>query len=507
MSTTSARPGSIFRATAILSASSFATILLGLVSSKVNAIFLGPAGYGYLGLLQSMVNLTVLVAGFGVGSGLVRMGASRVAQNDWEGISTLWQAARIILTVTCTLTLVMVVLFSRTLSLWFLGSPEHAWSAAFMGVVVVFTLCAGLKTNILNAYHRVGALATNSTVVAFLGTVFGWFLIVVWREKGIVPSVFVTSVLSWLVAWHVLRKTVGPMPVHVPLRTSVPMAGTLVRFCVPYTASMIVGSGVQTFLPVVVLHTMGPDNVGYFRAATSVSVTYLSFLITAMAQDYFPRVSAVSDQPRALCDLINSQQRLILLLGVPIILGTLTMVPLLIPLVYSLRFAPTVEILEWQLIGDFFKFSSWTMSYVILARASSTTYFLVELVSGVTTLATSWLGIHLFGLTGLGMSFAVTYIIYYLIAWAILRRNIGLVWTKMNLTMLIGGFCAGIFIRILPNTALRTFRMPLGMLLALGAAVLSLNALSREVRASGATNFPLKPLFRLLARIKVNSEV
>jgi O-antigen/teichoic acid export membrane protein len=500
------RSGSIFRATAILSASSGVTILLGLVSSKVNAVFLGPTGYGYLGLLQSMVNLTVLIAGFGLGGGLVRMGASRVAQNDWEGIASLWQAARLILTMTCILTMVAVVVFRNTLSTWFLGTPRYSWSVAFMGVVVVFTLCAGLKTNILNAYHRVEALATNGAVVALLGTIFGVLLIVGLREKGIVPSIFVTSVLSWLVAWRVLRKTVGPMPARAPLKSSLRMVGLLLRFCVPYTASMIVGTGVQMFLPVVVLHMMGPENVGYFRAAVSVSVTYLSFLITAMAQDYFPRVSAVSDQPKALCDLVNNQQRLILLLGVPIILGTLALVPLLIPLVYSLRFAPTVEILEWQLIGDFFKFSSWTMSYVILARSSSLTYFLVESVSGITTLATSWLGIHFFGLTGLGMSFVVTYIIYYLTVWAILHKKIGFVWTKMNLSLLLAGFTAGVFIRILPNTPLRAFRMPIGMLLAFGAAIWSLDALTREMRASGVANLPLKPIFRLLARIKVISE-
>ena len=83
----------IFRATAILSASSVATNLLGLIRSKVDAVFLEPAGFGYMGLLQNMASLIVLGAGLGVGGGLVRMGASRVAGGDQEGIASLWQAA------------------------------------------------------------------------------------------------------------------------------------------------------------------------------------------------------------------------------------------------------------------------------------------------------------------------------------------------------------------------------------------------------------------------------
>jgi len=70
-----------------------ATILLGSIRSKVNAVFLEPACFGYMGLLQSMVSLIVLGAGLGVGGGLVRMGASRVAGCDQEGIASLWQAA------------------------------------------------------------------------------------------------------------------------------------------------------------------------------------------------------------------------------------------------------------------------------------------------------------------------------------------------------------------------------------------------------------------------------
>ena len=64
-----------------------------------------------------------------------------------------------------------------------------------------------------------------------------------------------------------------------------------------------------------------------------------------------------------------------MLLAVPMILGTLAVVPYLVPLVYTLKFRPTVEILEWQLIGDIFKFASWTMSFAILARTLAQCFF------------------------------------------------------------------------------------------------------------------------------------
>jgi len=202
----------IFRATAILSASSVATNLLGLIRSKVDAVFLEPAGFGYMGLLQNMASLIVLGAGLGVGGGLVRMGASRVAGGDQEGIASLWQAARRIVGSAIVLALTIVFMFRRTLSLWFLGTSEYTSSAALMGIAIAFTLAGGLMTNILNAYHRVEALAKNAALVSLLGTLCSIFLIATWRSKGIVPYVIIASIITWLVSRYQVRKEVGDVP-------------------------------------------------------------------------------------------------------------------------------------------------------------------------------------------------------------------------------------------------------------------------------------------------------
>jgi PST family polysaccharide transporter len=458
-----------------------ANIFLSLIRSKVNAVFLEPKGFGYMGLLQAMVSLLVLVAGLGVGSGLVKMGASRVAANDRVGIASFWQAARLLVGLAIVVVVVLLVIFRRTLSLWFLGAPEYASAAALMGIATAFTLAGGLQTNILNTYHRVEALAKNAAIVSLLITLCSIFLIVVWRSKGIVPSVVVGSVITWLVGRYQLRKEVGGIPARVKRPEVLRATGSLLRFGVPYTASNMVGTAVGMALPILVLHMLGTESVGFYRAATSISLTYLGLLITSMSQDYYPRVSAVSDQPQALNELVNKQQRLVLLLGVPMILGTLALVPFLVPLAYSLKFTPTVEILEWQLIGDLFKFSSWTMAYAILARCSSSTYFFVELVGGATSVVSTWLAVRWFGLPGLGISFLVSYLLYYVVVWMIIRRETGLTLTAMNKWLLVASIAAAGLIRILSYPSLRAYRTPTALLLAVAAGSWSLVTISQEI--------------------------
>jgi len=110
------------------------------------------------------------------------------------------------------LALTIVFMFRRTLSLWFLGTSEYTSSAALMGIAIAFTLAGGLMTNILNAYHRVEALAKNAALISLLGTLCSIVLIATWRSKGIVPYVIIASIITWLVSRYQVRKEVGDVP-------------------------------------------------------------------------------------------------------------------------------------------------------------------------------------------------------------------------------------------------------------------------------------------------------
>ncbi|MGH9681754.1 MAG: oligosaccharide flippase family protein, partial [Candidatus Acidiferrales bacterium] len=298
--------------------------------------------------------------------------------------------------------------------------------------------------------------------------------------KGVVPGIILSSVATWLISRLFLHHEVGRVRVKTEPKDYWKSFHELLHFGLPFTASQLVGTGVQLALPIVVLHMLGTESVGYYRAALGISVGYLGFLITAMGQDYYPRLSAVHDSKEALVKLINEQHRLVMILAVPVILGTLALVPFLVPLVYSLQFGPTVAILEWQMIGDIFKFSSWTMSFAILARCGGTTYFLSELLGGIANVAVTWVCVKMFGLSGLGIGFLGAYILYYFIIWAFVRHELPLKWTSSNIKMMLGAVGAALVVRLLPATRFAHFRTPVALALALVTGVPSLFILWRE---------------------------
>lgn len=472
---------SILRTTALLGSSSVLTVLISMVAAKFTAELLGPSGLGFMGLLLSLLGLASLISGLGVSAGIVRMGANALNREDVAQVAALRGAARWLLLSLGGLAMVLLVLFREPIGRWSLDSGDEGGSVALIGIAVFLSLSASLLGSTLNAYHRVGALAKIGILHSVFGNAVSILLIWVWGERGILPAIIAGGAVAWLITFYFVRREVPAPAVRAKARDVRDAVGALLRFGVPYTGSMVVGGGVQLLLPILILHTLDQESVGYFRAAQGIAVGYIGFLLGAMAQDYYPRVSAVSHEPRSLIEVANLQHRMLMMLGVPVIFGMLAIAPYVVPLIYTSEFAPTVVVLEWQLIGDLLRFSSWTLSFVILARSRSSVFFLTELASGVVTLLVSWFAVRWFGLAGLGAAFPISYAVYFGIVWFVVRREIGFSWSRENKLVLAAALAVALIGRAFSALGPEELRTPFALTLAVGAGLISLRALWSEV--------------------------
>lgn len=474
---------SMLRATVLLGGSSFASILLSLAATKVLATILHPAGYGYYGLLQSFLGVASMLAGMGMATGIVRLGATAASAKDEAAMAKLCAGAWLLFAALGSLIMAGVVLCSKPLSQLALGSAEHQGAIMLMGIALLFTAAINVQNGILNAQHRVEALAVFGVANACLSAATSIVFVSLWRVRGVAPAVVGGAIASWAVSRWLLGRNVTRASARPSFREIVQSASGLLMFGIPFTASTVLGSGVQLALPMVVLHLLNTEAVAYYKAAAAVSVGYLGFLVNAMGQDYYPRLSAVREQPKAIAELIHEQYSLVLLVAAPMVLGTLALVPLVVPLIYSRRFEPAVQVLEWQLIGDLFKFSSWTMSFAVLARCKPFIYFCTESLSGAVTLFTAWLGVRLFGLAGLGIAFVATYAIYYVVVRTVLRLEVPVREPAANVRLMLAALSAAFVIRILPATPFAKARTIVALGLAMSFALYSLRVLRREYLA------------------------
>ena len=471
---------SLYKNVALLASSSLLTVLIGLATSKLWAVLGGPLALAEQGLIVPLLGLSVLVASLGLGAGLVKLGAAALAQNDLKRVDALRHAAwrlQFLIWLICA----VGMFFGRLLiGRWSLGRSEATLEVLLIAIALWFALASALHTSTLNAFQRVSVLARSNVMVVFFSSLAG--VLILWRFglSGVIWSVLCGSIAGWLVARTVALRELG----HVALSSRPEILAamkSLIGFGSPYTLSMIAGQLVQFLLPSLILHELGRNEVGFYRVSSLIAVAYLGFLTNAMAQDYFPRLSALKTD-HEIKEAVNRQHQMVMALCVPVILSVLWLAPVVVPLVSSAAFTPSVRVLEWQLAGDVLKLSSWVMAFVILARAGSGWFLLTEVIAGLVSLVTNLWAMRVFGLPGLGIAYVITYAAYWLIVAWVVHRRFGLNLSATNHVWLWLGFAAAVTMAAM-NSLDSTSRFWLGGLMTLLISVLSLRSLRSEWRS------------------------
>ena len=460
----------MLRATGVLVLSSIVTTLGAIVATKVWALRVGAPGLGDMALLQSLLGIVSLITGAGAGSGIIQFGTRMEDDGDGHAFGTLYAAAWVIVVIGGILGTVTLLVLRECVSQLVLGSTSHENEVPIICIALFLTLANGVQLGSLNAIHNVGAMAKCAGISGFSGSAVSCVAVLILGMPGIPWAFLASTATSCIVSTIFVRRLHRGIRRRHPWCEVLPRVQTLLRFGIPFAASTLFSAGVQLVMPIFVLHSLGSSCVGFYRAATAIGCTYIGFLLLSLAQDFYPRVLAAIPNGRSeLSDLMNRELRLVLLVGTPLVVVTMSLAPVAVPVLYSIRFLPAVEILRWQLIGDIFRLSSWTMSFVALARCGSMAFLLTEIVGGVSTLVASWVCMRDFGIAGAGIGYLIGYVAYFAVVSWLIRYKVGISITSSNLAFL--GFAIAVtsLLRLMPMAGFEGMVLPFGVIAAVTA--------------------------------------
>ena len=338
---------------------------------------LGAEGVGLLGLLATGLTLAVTLFSFGLASSGVRYVARAKESSETELLHTrsaLFYGSQLLGLVGG----LLFVLFRVPLASLILADSSKAAWVVWLGVALWASVAAGGQLAVINGLRRIGDLAKANLWGAALGTVATLVAISLSGDIGLVAAIVAPPLTTWLAAWW-LSRDIATAPLRAygtlwrPLRSMLSLG-------VVFAASSVLTGAAQFVSRLVVERALDLTAVGHFQAAWSVSNIYLSFVLTALAAEYYPRISALADDKGALNEAVDAQLKLALLLAGPVILGMILFAPWAVTLLYSSTFSDTVAVLRWQLVGDVLKVAAWAVGFLLLAREARWPFFVSELV-------------------------------------------------------------------------------------------------------------------------------
>lgn len=400
----------ILRAVVLVGLSSVAVVLLGAVRHKLIAVGVGADGIGTLGILTSIVNLGVVVFSLGLNTSGIqavaaavddpslfpRVRAALLRGSGWLGVAGI----------------AMVIAGGL---LWALVSGGRGPSLLIilaLGLTVGAMVVSGAQLALLNGVGRIRTLAISNSLGAAIGTGATALCLGVSDDIALVAALAAAPVATAAcTSWFVYRSR-EPRQARVGFRAWRPEFRGMATLGGMVMAGLLVTNGVQLVVRLWIESRYGLAAAGHFQASWTITTLYVGFVLTALAAEYFPRISGEATHTGSLNRSVDMQIRIALLLAGPVLLIMIVLAPVVLNVLYSPEFLSAVPLLRWQLVGDVMKIVGWAIAFLLLARKARLSFLIGELCFNAVYLLGVFVLPSTSALEGVGIAYLLAYTVY-----------------------------------------------------------------------------------------------
>lgn len=403
----------IIKATSIFGGVQIFNIIIAIVRSKAVAILLGPIGMGYIGLFNSTIQFVSSLTNFGISISAIKTISQIPSQNEETRLSIVITTLKKLVWITGLLGTFFTLIFSSGLSEFAFNTDKYSKDFRILSIVVLLTQLSSGHNTILQGTRNYKLLGKANILGAAIGLLVTLPLYYFFKFQGIVPALIITAAVSLFFTWTFSKRTKIPK-INLSLKQVFLEGREMLWMGIMLSLSNIIALAVSYIMRIYIGKEGGIDQVGLYNAGFAIINTYVGMIFTAMASEYYPRLSGVATDFKLYKDVINRQAELVVLILAPIILIFIVYIEWGVILLYSKDFLEVKEMIQWAAFGMIFKAGSWAVAFIFLAKGATKTFFWNELIANTYMLALNLFCYHMYGLKGLGMSFLISYILYLL---------------------------------------------------------------------------------------------
>jgi O-antigen/teichoic acid export membrane protein len=402
----------IMKATSLFGGVQFFNIIIQVIRSKVIAVLLGPGGMGVAGLLTATIGMIRTLTNFGLGTSAVRDIATAHESGNEHRINKVITVLRRLVWFTGFLGGILTFIFSPLLSQLSFGNKEYTVAFMWLSCTLLFNQLASGQNVLLQGMRKLQHLAKANMIGAAIGLAVSVPLYYFYGIDGIVPALIISAIFSLVIGWYFARK-VEVERIMITSKETIFEGKGMLKMGFMLSLSGFITMGASYIVRIFISNTGGIEDVGLYNAGFAIIGTYVGLVFAAMGTDFYPRLSGVAHNNKKATLLINQQAEIgVLILG-PILAVFLIFINWVVIVLYSSKFITVNVMVHWAALGMYFKTASWAIGFILLAKGNSKLFFWSELMANTYMLALNIGGYYFYGLEGLGISFLISYILFF----------------------------------------------------------------------------------------------
>jgi len=427
----------LVRSTAILGVGSIATIVAAILRAKILAAWLGPEGTGILAQLAAFTAVLIPLATLGAGNGVVTMIADARARGDQDRVRRVTNTARTLAWSAG----IALALLSVALSPWITDAVYRdrtfVWAILLAAATIPLSAVASLQITMLQGHGAVRSMAILNGLVAAItiGTIvpMAWFFGV----KGAVAQLVILATAQVLLG----RRLLAPLQPPAPDRAEPRVDRSLLRPIARYGGSALL-VGLSSTLTLLVLRSIIVDKLGLgqngiYQVCVGVSGLTMPLILNSITATVWPEIAAQPTDEGAGVPM-RSGIRLCFLLTAGVAAALMVGAPIWVPLFYSPKFRPALELLPFQFLGDYFRAAAWMFGIWLVPRNRLRPWVLFDVVYGLVILGAFLFLVDRVGVRAIVIAYVLAHVSHAVLHYGLARHAIGFRLGRDNRVLLLG---------------------------------------------------------------------
>lgn len=411
--------------------------------NKIVALLLGTEGMGAISLYNTTIHLVSVGAGLGVSQSAVRDISDARGSNKNQRLDITISFVKKIIRYTSLLGIVAMAALSPWLSEWTFGTRNYTLSYLLLSLATGATIQTNGYRAINTGMRELRNVAMSTIWGSVAGLVSAIPLYFILGERGIVPSLIISSITTLLIAKYYADKVKHKL-IKMSLTEAIHQSSDMIKMGISLMLMSFMLTGTQLIVSSYISSHGGLSIVGIYQAGATIVTSYFGIIISAMSTEYYPRISSFHKDNEKLHDAVNSQSEIGLLLSMPLMVVFVFLAKYFILFLYSDKFLSATSYLDYAVLGTIAIICSNPMGMILLAKQNRKLFLMASLIGDVLTIIINILLFNYLGLKGLGIAYMINGIKQFIMYDYIMYSNYNIHFNWRIILSLIGlyGLCA-----------------------------------------------------------------
>lgn len=399
----------IVKVFSLTSISTLVKMCTGLVSVKIVAAIIGPAGVALVGQLNNFSTIALSLATGGINSGITKYIAKY--KSDSSKVKQ-YLATAFRITVVCSLLVGFVLLLlCKQLSRLVMMTPQYWYVFAIFGITITFYGLNNMLVSVVNGYKQFNKYVKVNIVSSIFGVAFTLALVLALGLPGALISAVTFQSLMIFVSVLMLRKLEWLRKDWLVGKFKRTIASQYFRYALMTLLSAFLAPMSQMLLRGYVISEISITEAGWWEGMNRISNMYLMVITSSFSVYYLPRLSEISDRIELRHEIFKCYKVI-----VPLLLAGFTVIYFLrffiVKLLFTHEFMPMTQLFIWQMAGDFFKICSWLLAFLMVAKSMTKAYISTEIIFTLSYILLGYTFIRFDGIVGLCQAYLTNYVLY-----------------------------------------------------------------------------------------------